>query len=173
MKQTQTILALFFAVLALPVAAAGQGEGGSTGVSSNNQPIDNIVVVGQKSTSELRKEVYEAEEDFYLVFNKLNDEKDYNVRCFYEKPTGTRIKNHVCRARFVTKAFERHARRNRNNLSSVANQGSDPVLAEKSAKYQEKMETLIAANPDLEAALIRYNTLRAEFMAKREESDNG
>ena len=55
----------------------------------------------------------------------------------------------------------------------MANQGSDPVLAEKSAKYEEKMETLIAANPDLEAALIRYNTLRAEFMAKREESDNG
>jgi len=163
MKPTRTILALFIAVLALPMAAIGQDEEAST----------EIAVIGQKSLAEIRRDVFQAEEDFYVLFNKLNDEKDYDVRCFYEKPTGTRIKNHVCRAKFVTKAFERHARRNRNNLSSVANQGSDPVLAEKSAKYQEKMETLIAANPDLEAALIRYNTLRAEFMAKREESDNG
>jgi len=172
MKQTQTILALFFAVLALPVAAAGQGEGGSTGVSSNNQPIDNIVVVGQKSTSELRKEVYEAEEDFYLVFNKLNDEKDYNVRCYYEAATGTHIKNHVCRARFVTKAFERHARRNRGNMSSVANQSSDAAFVEQSAKYQEKMETLMAASPELQAAFMRYNNSRADFFAVREESAN-
>ena len=163
MKPTRTILALFVAVLALPMAAIAQDEEAST----------EIVVIGQKSLAELRRDVFEAEEDFYALFNKLNDERDYDVRCFYEKPTGTRIKNHVCRARFVTKAFERHARRNRNNLSSVANQGADPVLAEKSAKYEEKMETLISANPDLEAALIRYNTLRAEFVAKREESDNG
>ena len=52
MKQTQTILALFFAVLALPVAAAGQGEGGSTGVTSNNQAIDNIVKNAEESLSD-------------------------------------------------------------------------------------------------------------------------
>jgi hypothetical protein len=169
MKQTRIILALFFAVLALPVAAAGQGDGPSTGVASNNQPIDNIVVVGEKSISELRKEVFEAEEDFYSVFNKLNDEKDYDVRCYYENATGTHIKNHVCRARFVTKAFERHARRNRGNLSSAANQNNDAVFAEKSAKYQAKMETLMATSPELQEAFLHYNTTRADYFAVREE----
>jgi len=170
MKQTRMILALFVAVLALPMAAVGQPA--STGTAANDEAIDNIVVVGQKSLSQLRKEVFEAEEDFYSVFNKLNDEKDYDVRCFYEKATGTHIKNHVCRARFVTKAFERHARRNRNNMSSVANQSADPVLAEKTIKYQEKVETLISDSPELQAAFVRYNTRRADFFAGREHSAN-
>ena len=170
MKPTRTILALLVAVLALPMAALGEDEGASTSVASNDGTIDDIVVVGRKSLAELRRDVFQAEEDFYSVYNKLNDDRDYDVRCFYENPTGTHIKNHVCRARFVTKAFERHARRNRNNLSSVANQGADPVFVEKTARYQEKLETLIAANPELQSALVQYNTLRAQFMAEREDS---
>jgi hypothetical protein len=170
MKQTRMILALFVAALTFPMIAVGQPA--STGAAANDEAIDDIVVVGEKSLARLRKDVFEAEEDFYSVFNKLNDEKDYDVRCFYEKATGTHIKNHVCRARFVTQAFERHARRNRNNLSSVANQSADPILAEKTIKYQEKVETLVAANPELQAAFVRYNTTRAEFFAERENSAN-
>ncbi len=64
MKQTRTILALFVAVLALPMAAVGQDDDASTWVASNDQTIDDIVVVGQKSLSQLRKDVFEAEEDF-------------------------------------------------------------------------------------------------------------
>jgi len=51
MKQTHTILALFVAVLALPMAAVGQPA--STGAASNNETIDDIVVVGQKPLSQL------------------------------------------------------------------------------------------------------------------------
>lgn len=167
MKPNRTILALFAAVLTLPMAAVGQDEAAST-----DQAMDEIVVVSKKSMSELRRETYEAEEDFYATYNKLNDEKEYDVRCFYEKPTGSNIKNHVCRAQFVTKAFERHARRNRNNLSSVANQSADPILAEKTAKFQEKMEALIASNPDLQEAFARYNSARVQFFAKREDISN-
>ena len=169
MKQIRTILALFIAVLALPMAAVGQGEGASAGVVTNDQTIDNIVVVGQKSLSDLRRDVFRAEEDFYSVYNSLNEDKDYDVRCFYENPTGTHQKNHVCRARFVTKAYSKHASRNRNDLSRVANQGANPDFAEKTAKYQEKLETLVAANPKLQDALIRYNTARADFFEEREE----
>lgn len=161
------ILALFCAVLALPLTAAGQDE-----KDSSDAAIDDIVVVGKKSLSEMRKDVFEAEEDFYAVYNKLNDDPDYDVRCFYEQATGTHIKNHVCRARFVTKAFSSHAARNRNDMSRVANQDANPVLAEKTAKYQEKLESLIASDEELQAALIRYNTKRAEFMAIREDNAN-
>jgi len=122
--------------------------------------------VREKSKSELRREVFQTEEDFYALYNKLNDEKDYSVRCRYEKPTGSRIKNHVCRARFVTKAYQRHARRNRNNLSSVANQDADPVFAQKKADYEKHTEALIASNPELQAAFDRYNSARVRFTAK-------
>ena len=168
MKPNRTILALFIAVWALPMAAVGQAAETSTGATSKNETIDDIVVVGQKSLSDLRRGVYQAEEDFYAVFNRLNDDRDYNVRCFYEKATGTNIKNHVCRAKFVSKAYSSHAARNGNDLSRVANQGSNSAFIEKTARYQEIMETLVAANPDLQEALIRYNTLRSQFVAQRE-----
>ena len=168
MKSNRIILALFIAVWTLPMAAVGQAGEASTGATSNNETIDDIVVVGQKSLSALRRDVYQAEEDFYVVFNRLNDERDYTVRCFYEKATGTNIKNHVCRARFVSKAYSAHAARNGNDLSRVANQGNNPAMVEKTAGFQEKMETLIAANPELQEALIHYNTLRSQFAEQRE-----
>lgn len=159
MKSIYTVFAVSMAVLVCPLAASAQ---------DNEQATDNVVVVGKKSTSQLRKEVYEAEEEFYSIYNELNDDPDYDVRCFYEKATGTQIKNHVCRAKFVSSAYTRHASRNRNDLSRVANQDADSALAEKSAIYAEKLESLIAANPHLQEALIRYNTARADFMAVRE-----
>lgn len=162
MKLTHTILALFAAVLALPMAAAGPAE----------EEIENIVVIGQKSMASLRRDVFRSEEGFYALYNKLNDDNEYDVRCFYEALTGTRVKNHVCRAKFVTNAYAKHAARNRGDLTRVANQDANPAIAEKSAKFEEKLETLIAANPELQAALVQYNTARALFLAEREKSAN-
>jgi hypothetical protein len=167
MKQTRTILALFFAVFALPMAAIGQDE-----QASNDEAIEDIVVVGQKSMGHLRREVYQAEEAFYSLYNDLNDDRDYDVNCFYEKPTGTNIKNHVCRARFISEAYSAHAARNRNDMTRMANQDANPALVQKTAKFQEKLETLIASDPELQAALIRYNTARAVFFAEREEKSS-
>jgi hypothetical protein len=168
MKPTHSLLTLLVIALSFPLAASAQDDGTSTQAASNEQPVDNIVVVGKKSLSEMRREVYAAEEEFYSVYNDLNDDRDYNVRCYYERQTGTHIKNHICRARFVSKAYSSHASKNRNDLSRVANQDSNSALAAQTAIYQEKLETLIAANPELQAALIRYNTARADFMADRE-----
>jgi hypothetical protein len=54
----------------------------------------------------------------------------------------------------------------------MANQDANPALVQKTAKFQEKLETLIAADPELQAALIRYNTARAVFFAQREEKSS-
>jgi len=169
MKLTDTTLALFVAVLALPMAAIGKDKGASTEMASNDAAIEDIVVVGQKSKGALRRELYRSEEDFYSVYNKLNDEGEYDVRCFYETPTGTHVKNHVCRAKFVTSAYTRHAARNGGDLTRIAGQDADPVFAEKMAKYQAKLESLIATHPELQAALVRYSSAQAQFMAKLEE----
>jgi hypothetical protein len=157
-------------VAAHPTVALGQDKEASTGLASDDSTTVDNVVVSQKSTSELRKDVFQAEDDFYSVFNKLNDNKDFDVRCGYEKATGSNIKNHVCRARFVTKAYERHARRNRNDLSRTANQSSDPVFAAQTIEYEEKVDELITANPELQAAFDRYNEARVQFMVNREEN---
>ena len=54
----------------------------------------------------------------------------------------------------------------------MANQDASSATPEQTAKFQEKLETLIAANPELQAALVRYNTARARFIEEREGSAN-
>ena len=141
MKPTRTILALLVAVLALPIAADGQDEEASTTIASNEETLDDIVVVGKKSASALRRDVFDAEDDFYALFNKLNDDNEYDVRCFYEIPTGSRLRNHVCRAKFLSGAYASQAGRGRNNLSGVTDLGANPGIARKTAVYQEKQRT--------------------------------
>ena len=136
------------------MAAAGQDEDASTGVASNDEIIVDTVVVGQKSKSEMRRDVFQAEEDFYSVYNKLNDDKEYDVRCFYEKRTGTNIKNHVCRARFVTKAYSVHARRNRNNLELGHRQNSADLARDQTLARQSGQPHRLLV--DLEDALLGH-----------------
>lgn len=158
MKTTHWIAAVLAAAIVLPLAAVAQDNGTD----------EEVVVVSKKSIAKLRKEVYQAEEEFYELYNTLNDDPDYVVRCHYETATGTRVKNHVCRAKFVSDSFARHAGRNRNDLARVANQDADPTMAAKTAIFEEKLATLVNANPQLQAAFQRYNDARVQFFAARD-----
>ena len=153
MKPAHTILAIFVAVLALPMAAVGQDE----------EVMEEIVVASQKSTAALRRDLIRAERDFYSLYNKLNDDNEYDVRCFKEAPTGVRTKQHVCRPVFFSKA------RNRENLNRGINQVTDPVIADKMVKLQERLDALIATDPELQVAVAKYNTARVRLMASHEE----
>ena len=150
------IAVLLVSLAVLPFASAAADETKSK----------DDMIVAKKSLSELRSELYKSEEAFYDLFNEINEDDDYDVDCFYERATGTRIKNHVCRAKFVSDAFSSHAARNRGNVSSVANQSANPEFARKSAIFEEKLGTAVASSTELQAALERYNTARAQFAIK-------
>ena len=161
MKLTHKILALLVAALALPMAAVGQEEEDSIKVASAEGAIENIVVTGQKSSAELRRELWEVEDDFYALYNKLNDSALYDVHCAREAPTGSRIKQQVCRPEFLVRAL------NRGDITSMTDMNSSPLIAGKMAKFQETLGTLMAANPELQSAADTYGAARARFMAQQ------
>ena len=142
MKSKYTIMALIGAFLALPLAATAQEQ-----MASAETAREEVADVKKKSMGALRRELYKSEEEFYALYNKLNDDAEYDVSCFYETPTGTRQKNHVCRAKFVTDSYGAHAARNRGDVSRVANQDANPLLAQKMETFQAKIETLVGSNP--------------------------
>ena len=152
MNRTYKTLVLVGFALVLPNAAFGQDE----------EAIDNIVVSGEKSLSTLRRDFVKAEGDFYSLYSKLNDDNEFDVRCRHETPTGQRTRVQVCKPVFFAKA------RNREDKNRRIDPKTDKVLADKLVILQEKMETLVAANPDLQAAMLRYNTARAELIAHSE-----
>jgi hypothetical protein len=149
MKQGCSILVLFIALFSIPLAAAGENE----------EAIDNIVVTGNKSAGQLRRDLDRAERDFYSIYNDLNEDNDYDVRCFYESPTGVRKKYQVCRPVFFSKA------RNREVKTRPIDPRTDPVIAEKLAKLRENIKSLAATNPELQAAIVRYEAARMRLAA--------
>lgn len=147
MRQACRMLVLILTLFSFPTSFAGQDD----------EAIDNIVVTGQKSVGELRRELERAERDFYALYNKLNDDNDYDVRCYYESPTGVRKKYQVCRPIFFSKA------RNREVKTRPIDAQTDPVIAKKLVELRDRMESLAVAYPELQAALVRYETARTRL----------
>ena len=148
MKPDHLRTALIVAVLAFPLAAAGDDA----------DTIDDIVVTGEKSIADLRRDYTAAESEFYSLYNELNDDNDYDVRCRMESPTGVRKKYQVCRPVFYSEA------RNRENKNRAIDPATDPTIAAKLETLQEKIETLVASNTDLQLAMVKFNTARARLV---------
>jgi hypothetical protein len=90
-------------LLALPLSGECQSDAVQTQESS--EPIEEIVVRGYKPLVHLKHEMYDAEEALYKVFNSLNSDDDYDIHCYKEAPTGSKLKRRVCKtekwARFL------------------------------------------------------------------------
>ena len=153
------ITGLFIVAAMLPLAVANADE--------TQQREDTLVA--KKSLSELRSDYFEKEEAFYKLFNQLNEDRDYDVRCYYERRTGTRIKNHVCRAKFVSDAFSSHAARSGGNrMNNAATQDSDPEFVRKSEIFENKLTTAVSSSPELQLALVSLNEAREQFVARQD-----
>ncbi len=166
MKLTRTILALFVTVLVLPTVAVGQDEDVSTEVTSDDEVIENIVVASQKSPRELRRDVSRSEKDFYSIYNKLNDDSLYDVHCKREAPTGSVIMSQVCRPRFLDRAIRE------GKVNSATNMDSNSTIAGQIATFRKNLETLVAANPDLQTAAATLNLAHAQLTANTERRAN-
>ena len=160
------LAAIVVTFIAGPVTAQQDEVEELTQRATESEAIDEITVYGERSMSSLRVEVYRAEENFFDLFSELNDDDEFDVRCFYETPTGTRIRQHVCRAQFVTEAYSAEFSRYRVNLNYPV-QDPEVVVMRKSRELEEKMHALIIANPNLKQALNRYTNARTNYISER------
>ncbi len=156
MKLTRTMLALFVTVLVLPMAAAGQDD----------EVIENIVVASQKSPRDLRRDVSRSEKDFYAIYNKLNDDGLYDVHCTREAPTGSVIKSQVCRPKFLQRAIKE------GKVNFATGLDTNSLIAGQIATFRKNLETLVAANPDLQAAAATLKLAHAQLTADKERRAN-
>jgi len=103
-----TAVVLLFALTPLGmcrIAAAQQAEPGPT------ETIEEVVVYGNKSLSQLRRELYKAEDAVIDLFNSLNSDDEFDIRCYKEAPTGSHIKKRVCKTNYVRDLIGKATRR--------------------------------------------------------------
>jgi hypothetical protein len=175
--QRSFLLAMLAAISAGNVVSAqdaGQGTAetinqlaSETTEQDSSEAIDEITVVGQKPLHALRREVYRAEEDFFEVFSAINEDDDYDVRCYYEVPSFTHIRRHVCRAKFVIDATSAESRA---FMSEQVGNFSRPATFEierKKKRLQELMEALIVERPELLQALNKYTNAKQTLESEK------
>jgi len=135
-------------------------------LTSDDDALDELVVVGSPSLIRLKHMVYRAEERFFAAFNEFNDDDEYDVRCFYETPAGTHIRRHVCRANFVSEAESAEYLSWRLG-AAAGGQDAQVVIMSKRRRLEEKMMALLQANPKLADALANYHETKSKYEAER------
>ena len=104
--------------------------------------LDEIVVYGEPTLRLLRDEVYEAEANFYELFNALNNGRQFDITCFYRRPIGSHIRRRVCEAYFV-----------KSPLDGVPYWA---YVRHKNKQMRQEMVALVDKHPELHAALLEF-----------------
>lgn len=135
-------------------------------VERERLPMEELTVVAPQSLSSMRLQIRDAEEEALAVFNSLNDDSDYDIRCRREAPIGSNIPVRVCTPRYVDKELARAEQ------AFLAGLGYfDPIAPIRAydATLREKMATLVAENPELYQAMLRYYQLKTDYDDERAE----
>ena len=165
-------------VLSLALVTSGhcQSPSNSEAESDNAEPIEEIRVYGEKSLLRMRHEADIAEEVFFDQFNALNSDDDFDIHCYREAKTGSRIRRRVCKANYFIRL---EAEATKNTLLSLQASGSS-VFLDPTAEIRkmdklmlEKMEKLASENPGLLKALEEFVGLKKAYEAERKQKCEG
>ena len=160
---------LFSILLALSSAAYSQVAAIDEPESGAPETIEEITVYGDKSLSQLRRELHKASEAFFDVYNDVNSNDDFDIFCDYQTKLGQRRRDHVCTPRFAMMAEARETSAwLMSGIQLQRSTGPDagfntgmgfrtPTarrVLEKEALIFREMSELLAQRPELREALV-------------------
>lgn len=191
-------LAFVVAGLAAGVAhplLAQDGSAASANASTVAEEPDEVTVRGRKTMTQYRLELERARENIFRIFNEANEGKDTDIQCRAEQPTGSRMRQTVCRSEAELRASA-EAGRNMLNALFTSTQGfntnarlggggsvAPPArsligsgnaqeagkIGERSAlaAFEEEWKRVIGDNRDLFRAVTEYAELENEYALAR------
>ena len=146
------------------------GSSASKEQDAQTRPIEEITVLGERTFFTLRLEIETAEEEVYGLFNELNTNDDFDVKCTREVYTGSHFKQRRCMAAYLRKAQAENAQ---NYLKGIDTQlslsGVEGEVHQQTLAMEAEMAQLALDNPEFLQALRKlaelfgiYNTKKAE-----------
>lgn len=133
-------------------------------------PPEEVVITGERSTMQLRLQLFEAERRTYELFNALNDEARFDISCSVQARTGSRFEQQVCRPEFEIQAERAHAQ---SYLDTMPRDGGLPAgsvaptrtpmefdIARQRPAFQRRMREIAEQHPEFLDALIEYTRIR-------------
>jgi hypothetical protein len=127
--------------------------------------LDEVVVTGKlDSLSGIRAAIKDSEERFYARYNELNKDRNFDITCRNEAPTGSRVDRDNCQAQVVdeTSAAEAQA-----FVSGIA--GTVPVTpmtvlrSSAAAEMRQRALVLLKNDPELMQDLLEHARLEQMY----------
>ena len=155
-------------LLALPLSGECQSDAVQTQESS--ELIEEIVVWGYKPLINLKFEMYEAEEALYKVFNSLNSNDDYDIHCYEEAPTGSKIPRRICRTEKLGKILAGETQKMMRGEPTVF-----PTLEIKkmNERMLAEMTELASTHPEYLKAIESYDAKKNTWESERKRRCEG
>ncbi|TAJ93339.1 MAG: hypothetical protein EPO31_03815 [Gammaproteobacteria bacterium] len=159
MDASKLIASFALSVLILHSVAAQPADEADLPKSGKDEILEEIVVIGERSTYSLRQMIIRAEDRIYDLFNTLNDDKYYDIYCYMEAPINSHIKRRACRPRFVDLATADEARSFMDGTPGV---DIHARIAQDNAILRRKIAVIMKENPEFLDAVIKYAELKSE-----------
>jgi hypothetical protein len=177
---------LAFAILGLAVALSGKAL--AQGASA--EPVEEVTVEGRKTMTQYRLEIERARDEVFRLYNEENKGTANDITCRAEQPTGSRMRQTVCRSEAEQRAHAAAARDflgalfgsagNYNepggavdtqvaaNIGTGVAQG-DGVTGQEDAlrNFEAEWDRLLKENRDLYRAVVKYSEVQAEYHRAR------
>lgn len=140
-RHVAVLAALALSVIGAQQAIAQESEEGVP-------PQEEFDITGGKSERQLQNELNKIEASFFKAFNKVNTNKDFNVKCRKQETLGSRRRVQVCQPRFASR-FEADANKNvisgQGTTSGYAHLEGSDVWVRMKKQEKEFWETVTAA----------------------------
>jgi len=175
---TATITALLLTSLFLSgtVIAAQETHTADSASNSNTETArmpESVIITGQQSIRNLEIQFSNAEDFMYDMFNELNDDRRYDVHCYKEAPTGTKISQRICKPQFLIDSTTNNAKASLAEMQGMSAVRVTPVHSELQYRYpilEEKMAMLAREHPEFNDAIIHRYELSEELRLRKSTS---
>jgi hypothetical protein len=159
-----------------------------TAAAAREEPEE--VIVRGRRLADFRAELEAAQLRVYSLFNDLNSDDAFDVRCQTEDSTGTRLRQQNCRPQFVDDISTDAGKAWVNGLEDrcpggmtqdcifgnpgAASQARSAALAEEGhqptmqKRFADEMARVVRDHPEMQQALLDYEAVERAYKAARD-----
>lgn len=133
--------------------------------SGQDEAIEEITVIGQRSLISLRLETSAAEDVMFGLYNELNTDDKYDIVCRTDTRVFSHIKGKSCRPEYAWDAMMEEAQ----NRARGEEQGVPVaiVLADQYPRLNAKFQEMLQKSPELFSAFAKHYELKEQLRLRR------
>ena len=127
-------------------------------------------MTGYRQLNLRRRQIDEARDRMFMIFNESSDDDRYDIHCHPEAPTGSTLKQRVCRPEFLDTATRDVGRKFLADVQGAGYSNGTPpvnaVLEFEMPRLHKKMEEVARETPELLEAMAEMLKFQKQYKAR-------